>query len=96
VWCSRPRLRLRHPGQALTFRQFMQITVKLFATFRIGRFNVATQEYEPGTRVSDVITALEIPHAEIGMIMLNGRHAEPEQPLQEGASLALFPLLGGG
>lgn len=74
----------------------MQVTVKLFATFREGRFVVAEQEYGQGTRIAEVIRTLEIPEAEIGMIMLNNRHAEPDELLHEGAKLALFPLLGGG
>lgn len=74
----------------------MKITVKLFATFRTGRFAVDTQECAPGTRVADIVAALNIPHSEIGMIMLNNRHAEPDQQLEDGASLSLFPLLGGG
>lgn len=74
----------------------MQVTIKLFASFRPGRFNVATQTLEPGTRIAEIIERLEIPPAEIGMIMVNGRHAEPEHEMQDGASLSLFPLLGGG
>jgi molybdopterin converting factor small subunit len=74
----------------------MQITVKLFATFRVGRFDVATRDYPPGTRIVDVIGELGIPETEIGMIMVNSRHAEPDRELQEGDSLALFPLVGGG
>ena len=74
----------------------MQVTVKLFATFREGRFSTAVQEYAPATRIGDVIRQLRIPEAEIGMIMLDHRHATPDQLLQEGAQLSLFPLLGGG
>jgi len=74
----------------------MQVVVKLFATFRDGRFATATREYAPGTRIADVISELRIPEAEVGMIMLNGRHAEPDQQLQDGVKLSLFPLLGGG
>lgn len=74
----------------------MQVNVKLFATFRNGRFATARQDYAPGTRIAEVIQALAIPEAEIGMIMLNNRHAEPDQQLEDGANLALFPLLGGG
>jgi len=74
----------------------MQVTVKLFATFREGRFSTAVQEYAPVTRIGDVIRQLRIPEAEIGMIMMNHRHATPDQLLQEGAQLSLFPLLGGG
>ena len=74
----------------------MQITVKLFATFRVGRFSEETRDYPPGTRVADIIDELGIPDKEIGMIMLNHRHAESDQELKEGDSLALFPLVGGG
>ena len=74
----------------------MQITVKLFATFRIGRLNEATRTYSPGTRISDIIAGLELPEPQIGMIMLNHRHAEPEQELHDGDVLAIFPLVGGG
>lgn len=74
----------------------MQITVKLFATFRTGRFVSEVREYKPGTRIGEVIDALQIPQSEIGMIMVNNRHAEPSDLLTENGSLALFPLLGGG
>ena len=74
----------------------MHITVKLFATFRVGRFTVATQEHPGGTLIAAVIEGLQIPETQIGMIMVNGRHAEPDQLLHDGDSLALFPLVGGG
>jgi sulfur-carrier protein len=74
----------------------MQITVKLFATFRIGRFVAENREYPPGTRIAAIIAQLQIPEAQIGMIMLNHRHAEPEQVLHDGDTLAIFPLVGGG
>ena len=74
----------------------MNITVKLFATFRFGRFATATRHYPPSTRISTVIDELQIPDAEISMIMLNGRHAAPDQQLCDGDSLALFPLVAGG
>ncbi|HEY6871807.1 MAG TPA: MoaD/ThiS family protein [Geobacteraceae bacterium] len=74
----------------------MQINVKLFATFRAGRFAAETREYPEGTRVIDIIRDLGIPEEQIGMIMLNSKHAEPDQQLNDGDSLALFPLVGGG
>jgi molybdopterin synthase sulfur carrier subunit len=74
----------------------MQITIKLFATFREGRFVSEVREYAPGTRIGEIIDSLEIPHSEIGMIMLDNRHAEPADLLTENSRLALFPLLGGG
>ena len=74
----------------------MQVTVKLFANFRAGRFAEATRDYPPGIRVVDIIRELRIPEKEIGMIMLNNRHAESDQQLHDGDNLALFPLVGGG
>ena len=74
----------------------MQITVKLFATFRVGRFAAETRDYPEGTRIAEVIGELRIPEAKIGMIMLNNKHAEPDQQLNDGDSLSLFPLVGGG
>ncbi len=74
----------------------MQITVKLFATFRVGRFIEEKREYPQGTRIADVITDLKVPEAEIGMVMLNNKSAEPDYQLQEGERLAIFPKVGGG
>ena len=74
----------------------VKITVKLFATFRRGRFREALREYPAATRIADVIADLEIEAKDIGMIFIRGQHAEPEQVLREGDVLALFPLLGGG
>lgn len=74
----------------------MLITVKLFATFRVGRFAEKGSDYPSGTRVADVIRDLRIPEKDIGMIMLNNRHAEPDHVLDDGDTLALFPLVGGG
>lgn len=74
----------------------MNITVKLFATFRFGRFAAATRQYPSSTQISEIIDDLQIPDSEISMIMLNGRHAAPGQQLRDGDSLALFPLVAGG
>lgn len=74
----------------------MQITVKLFASFRVGRFIRETRDCAAGTRVADVADALGIALSEIGIIMVNGRHADAEDELADGVTLSLFPLLGGG
>ena len=74
----------------------MQITVKLFANFRDGRFVSADREYPSGTRIADVVRELKIAEAEIGIIIVDNRHAEIEYTFSGGENLALFPLLGGG
>jgi sulfur-carrier protein len=72
------------------------VTVKLFASFRAGRFDVKTADYPAGATVADVVDGLALPRAEVGIILVNSRHAELDRPLAEGDALALFPLLGGG
>lgn len=74
----------------------MQVTIRLFASFRVGRFVEEVREVPADTSVANVLTALEIPAEAVGMIMIDRRHAKPEQRLHDGARLALFPLLGGG
>lgn len=74
----------------------MHITVKLFASFRTGRFEIETCDYPPGTTVADVADTLKLPQNELGIMMINNRHVKLERVLAEGDTLALFPLLGGG
>jgi molybdopterin converting factor small subunit len=74
----------------------VRITVKLFASFRTGRFVEAESEYPPGTRIAEVASALGIAAEDIGIIMVDNRMAKLDARLHEGAKLALFPLLGGG
>ena len=74
----------------------MHITVKLFATFRNGRFKVSQQEYPGGTDCRTILGILGLTEEEIGIVLVNGRHAGLDHALQEGDTLALFPLVGGG
>lgn len=74
----------------------MKITVKLFASFRAGRFEREIVEYPEGTTVADVADSLKLPHSELGIMMVNSRHVKLERVLVDGETLALFPLLGGG
>ncbi|MDR3421342.1 MAG: MoaD/ThiS family protein [Xanthobacteraceae bacterium] len=72
------------------------ITVKLFASFRRGRFLEASRDYPTGARVADVVADLGIEPGDIGMIFIDGKRADPDRVLSVGDRLALFPLLGGG
>jgi molybdopterin synthase sulfur carrier subunit len=74
----------------------MNITVKLFASFRTGRFDVETGDYPAGTTVADVADQLNLPQSELGIMMVNNRHVKLGHILADGDTLALFPLLGGG
>lgn len=74
----------------------MQVNVKLFATFRQGRFREKLMELDGDCTVSWVIDQLAIPRRELGVIFLNGLSTAPEQVLQEGDTLSIFPMVGGG
>ncbi len=74
----------------------MNVTVKLFATFRTGRFSSENRGYESGTTVRNVLAELNIPEDEIGATLINGRHVEEDSELRDGDTLSIFPLVGGG
>ena len=74
----------------------MIVTVKLFASFRTGRFEIETVDYPAGTTVADVADSLKLPRTELGIMMINNRHVKLDRLLADGDTLALFPLLGGG
>lgn len=74
----------------------MNITIQLFATFRNGRFKETKKDFTDNINIGDVISELGIAENEIGMMLVNGRHASMEQSLSNGHVIALFPLLGGG
>ena len=74
----------------------MQITVKLFATFRHNRFKIAVQEHPENCVCRLIMDGLGLAETEIGVVMVNGRHAILDQVLREGDTLSLFPLIGGG
>jgi molybdopterin converting factor small subunit len=74
----------------------MRITVKLFASFRTGRTPITMSDYPDGTTVADVVAGLEIPVTELGIMLVNSRHVKLDRVLEEGDTLAIFPLLGGG
>jgi molybdopterin converting factor small subunit len=74
----------------------VRVTVKLFATFRKGRFDVDVREVSPGTTVSRIAGEVGLPEKEIGIVLVNGRHADLSKALSDGDTLAIFPLVGGG
>ena len=74
----------------------MQVTVKLFAFFREGRFKKEDRELSETTLVGQVVDDLDIDREEVGVLMLNSRHCRFDTILQEGDILAIFPVIGGG
>ena len=74
----------------------MEITVRLYLTFRAGRFRVETRECASGMTAADLARDLAIRDAEIGMVLVNDRQVEPQHPLRAGDVVSLFPVVGGG
>ncbi len=74
----------------------MQVTVKLFAFFREGRFIKEDKELPEGTTAGQVVDSLNIDREEVGVLLLNSCHCKFEDTLQEGDIYAIFPVIGGG
>jgi len=74
----------------------MKITVKLFATFRLGRFTIEERDYPEGTTVERIVDELGLPREQLGILMVNSRHVDLQRVLADGETLAIFPLVGGG
>ena len=74
----------------------MKTTIKLYATFRNGRFASQERDLAPGTRIRAVTDELGIEVAAIGVVMANGRHVELDYEPRSGDVIAIFPVIGGG
>jgi len=74
----------------------MRITVRLFLSFRAGRFPAQTIECPAGATVAAVADDLALSDEEIGLVLINDRQADFTHQLADGDTLALFPVVGGG
>lgn len=74
----------------------MEITVKLFATLRKGRFDSKNLHVVEGTTIYDILIDLNIRSDDAAIVFLNGRHAELNQKLSDGDTVSIFPPIGGG
>jgi sulfur carrier protein ThiS len=74
----------------------MIITVKLFASYRVGRFKERGMEFPAGTPAQQIIETLAIPHSASSIVLVNGNRVALNHPLQDGDTLTLLPLIAGG
>lgn len=74
----------------------MKITVKLFGLHRVGRFTQQQRDYPPGTSSRQVLVDIGLPEEPLGIVLVDGRPTDLDQPLVDGNSLALLPLVSGG
>lgn len=74
----------------------MTIDIKLYASFRNDRFAKDSRSYPEGSKIADIVGALGLAESELGTVLVNSRHSKPHCVLNDGDTLALFPLIGGG
>ncbi len=74
----------------------MNITVRLFAFFREGRFVEEVRVYPEKTTVTGVINDLGINIDAVGVTMICFRQCALDTELREGDQLGIFPMIGGG
>lgn len=74
----------------------MNIRVKLYGVFRIGRFKDEIRAYPEGTRIAEVVRDLGFCEHLLGTVVVNDRHVSVEQELRDGDCLMILPLLDGG
>lgn len=74
----------------------MRVTVKLFATFRDGRFKVEERDLPDASRVVDILLPLNITPEEVAICLVNGRDVNEQHQLNDGDTIAIFPPVGGG
>lgn len=75
----------------------MRIKIKLIAPlYRHLESNQLELDVEEGSTIRDVIDNLNILKAFPILVLKNGKHTKPKEKLEDGDSLTLVPVMGGG
>lgn len=72
------------------------IEVRLFATLRENRGKILMVPAADFTCAGEIIRHLNIPAEEVAILLINGFHKKPADPVKAGDVVALFPPVGGG
>ena len=72
------------------------IEVRFFATLREGRGKIAALGAEEVSTAGELIRRFDIPAEEVSILLINGFHSKPEDPVKDGDVISLFPPVGGG
>lgn len=72
------------------------IEVRLFATLRQGREKIYQLDPSAFSCAGQIIAHLEIPPEEVSILLINGFHKKPGDPVADGDVVSLFPPVGGG
>ena len=74
----------------------MVVEVKLFATFREGRFNEKELELPEKSSLSELLKYLKIPEKDAKVLIVNGLAVSVEHKLNNNDVIAIFPPIAGG
>ena len=74
----------------------MVVEVKLFATFREGRFNEKELELPEESSLRDLLKYLKIPEKDAKVLIVNGLAVPIEHKLSNHDIIAIFPPIAGG
>ena len=72
------------------------IEVRFFATLRDGRGKIAEIPAEEAATAGELLRRFDIPAEEVSILLINGFHSKPEDPVKDGDVISLFPPVGGG
>ena len=72
------------------------IEVRFFATLRQGRGKITEIPAEEASCAGDILQRFDIPAKEVAILLINGFHSKPEDPVKDGDIISLFPPVGGG
>lgn len=72
------------------------IEVRLFATLRQGREKKYQLEAGQFSTAAELIAYFDIPPEEVSILLINGFHSKPEDPVKDNDIVSLFPPVGGG
>ena len=72
------------------------IEVRFFATLRDGRGKIAQVPAEDVSSAGELLRRFDIPEEEVAILLINGFHSKPGDPVKDGDIISLFPPVGGG
>lgn len=74
----------------------MVVELKLFATFRQGRFKQKDLELAEGALLSEIVEPLCLPDRLAKIVMVNGISVTDDCVLHDKDVVAVFPMIAGG
>ena len=74
----------------------MVVQVRLFATFREGRFKEKEMDFPDGCALADILAHLKITEENARILLVNGVSASPDHRPAQNDVISIFPPMAGG